>query len=143
MIAGTNSRKRGRELTSTTAAMNPLMSIQSQPQPQLIDLTQLHTSPPSQQQPPNLVSTGLRLAFGDQHQLQQQHHHHHSLSPQSSQSSAFYSILTEDLATHIKQQRDEIDHLLLIQVYYFCPKFTIQTIKIVCLDYKLTEIDYK
>lgn len=124
--AGANSRKRGRELTSTTAAMNPLMSMQSQPQPQLIDLTQLHTSPPSQQQPPNLVSTGLRLAFGDQHQhqhqqqhqlqqQQQQHHHHHSLSPQSSQSSAFYSILTEDLATHIKQQRDEIDHLLLIQ----------------------------
>lgn len=111
--AGANSRKRGRELTSTTAAMNPLMSIQSQPQPQLIDLTQLHTSPPSQQHQPNIVSTGLRLAFGDQHQLQQ--HHHHSLSPQSSQSSAFYSILTEDLATHIKQQRDEIDHLLLIQ----------------------------
>ncbi|KAL3330998.1 hypothetical protein AABB24_034679 [Solanum stoloniferum] len=121
--AGANSRKRGRELTSTTAAMNPLMSMQSQPQPQLIDLTQLHTSPPSQQQPPNLVSTGLRLAFGDQHQhqhqlQQQQHHHHHSLSPQSSQSSAFYSILTEDLATHIKQQRDEIDHLLLIQVLF-------------------------
>ncbi|XP_055821152.1 BOI-related E3 ubiquitin-protein ligase 1-like [Solanum dulcamara] len=117
--AGANSRKRGRELTTTTGAMNPLMSMQSQPQPQLIDLTQLHTSPPSQQQPPNLVSTGLRLAFGDQHQhqLQQQHHHHHhlSLSPQSSQSSAFYSILTEDLATHIKQQRDEIDHHLLIQ----------------------------
>lgn len=121
--AGANSRKRGRELTSTTTAMNPLMSMQSQPQPQLIDLTQLHTSPPSQQQPPNLVSTGLRLAFGEQHQHQQQHqlqqqqhhHHHHSLSPQSSQSSAFYSILTEDLATHIKQQRDEIDHLLLIQ----------------------------
>lgn len=124
---GANSRKRGRELTSTTAAMNPLMSMQSQPQPQLIDLTQLHTSPTSQQQPHNLVSTGLRLAFGDQHQhqhqqhqlqqqqQQQQHHHHHSLSPQSSQSSAFYSILTEDLATHIKQQRDEIDHLLLIQ----------------------------
>ncbi|MCE0482147.1 hypothetical protein HAX54_040594 [Datura stramonium] len=119
--AGANSRKRGRELTSTTAAINPLMSMQSQPQPQLIDLTQLHTSPPLQQQPPNVVSTGLRLAFGDQqqhHQLQQQqqqHHHHHSLSPQSSQSSAFYSILTEDLATHIKQQRDEIDHLLQVQ----------------------------
>ncbi|XP_016571096.2 BOI-related E3 ubiquitin-protein ligase 1 isoform X1 [Capsicum annuum] len=121
--AGSNSRKRGRELTSTTAPMNPLMTMQSQPQPQLIDLTQLHTSAPLQQQPPNVVSTGLRLAFGDQqqqqqqHQLQQQqhHHHHNSLSPQSSQSSAFYSILTEDLATHIKQQRDEIDHLLLIQ----------------------------
>ncbi|XP_059275807.1 E3 ubiquitin-protein ligase BOI-like [Lycium ferocissimum] len=128
---GANTRKRGRELTSTTtAAMNhPLMSMQSQPQPQpqpqLIDLTQLHTSPPSQQQPPNVVSTGLRLAFGDQqqqqqqqHQLQQQqqhHHQHHSLSPQSSQSSAFYSILTDDLATHIKHQRDEIDHLLQIQ----------------------------
>lgn len=115
--AGANSRKRGRELTSTTAAMNQLISMQSQPQPQLIDLTQLHnTSPPSQQQPPNVVSTGLRLAFGDQQQQQHQlHHHHHSLSPQSSQSSAFYSILTEDLAAHIKQQRDEIDHLLLIQ----------------------------
>ncbi|CAN4078124.1 unnamed protein product [Withania somnifera] len=112
--AGANSRKRGRELTSATASMNQLMSMQSQPQPQLIDLTQLHTSSLSQQQPPNVVSTGLRLAFGDQHQLQQ-HHHHHSLSPQSSQSSAFYSILTDDLATHIKQQRDEIDHLLLIQ----------------------------
>ncbi|XP_060207497.1 probable BOI-related E3 ubiquitin-protein ligase 2 [Lycium barbarum] len=113
---GENTRKRGRELTSTTtAAMNyPLMPMQSQPQPQLIDLTQLHTSPPSQQQPPNVVSTGLRLAFGDQQQQQQQHHHH-SLSPQSSQSSAFYSILTDDLATHIKHQRDEIDHLLLIQ----------------------------
>ncbi|KAJ8556504.1 hypothetical protein K7X08_032256 [Anisodus acutangulus] len=115
---GGNTRKRGRDLTSTTTtAMNPLMSMQSQqPQPQLIDLTQLHTSPQ-----PNGVSTGLRLAFGDQqqqHQLQQkqQHHHnHHSLSPQSSQSSAFYSILTDDLATHIKQQRDEIDHLLQIQ----------------------------
>ncbi|CAN4127755.1 unnamed protein product [Withania somnifera] len=108
--AGANSRKRGRELTSATAAMNQLMSMQSQPQPQLIDLTQLHTLSPSQQQPPNVVSTGLRLAFEDQQQ--QHHHHHHSLSPQSS---AFYSILTEDLATHMKQQRAEIDHLLLIQ----------------------------
>ncbi|KAK4338161.1 hypothetical protein RND71_042648 [Anisodus tanguticus] len=119
---GAKSRKRGRDLTGTTGAMNPLMSMQSQqPQPQLIDLTQLHTSPPSQQQPPNVVSTGLRLAFGDQHQqqhqLQQQHHHHHHhlSSPQSSQSSSFYSILKDDLASHIKQQRDEIDHLLQIQ----------------------------
>ncbi|XP_019190999.1 PREDICTED: BOI-related E3 ubiquitin-protein ligase 1-like [Ipomoea nil] len=107
-----NSRKRGREHTSSTtaAAMSnpnpnpnpnpPLISLQSQPS-QLIDLTQLH---------PNVVSTGLRLAFTDHRQ-----HNHHSLSPQSSQSSVFFSVLAEDLGTHIKQQRDEIEHYLRAQ----------------------------
>ncbi|KAK4365828.1 hypothetical protein RND71_013708 [Anisodus tanguticus] len=121
--AGSNhSCKRRREISTTTgtsAAMNPLISMQSQPQ--LIDLTQLHTHP-------NVVSTGLRLASGEQlqqqqqqHQLQQQYHkqqqqqQHHSLSPQSSQSSAFYSILTEDMSTIIKQQHDEIEQFLHVQ----------------------------
>ncbi|XP_055831894.1 E3 ubiquitin-protein ligase BOI-like [Solanum dulcamara] len=121
--AGSNhSCKRRREVsttTGTTTAMNPLFLMQSQPQ--LIDLTQLHTNP----QQPNVVSTGLRLASGEQLQQQQQHQLHqqyqkqhqqqHSLSPQSSQSSAFYSILTEDMSTIIKQQRDEIEQFLHFQ----------------------------
>lgn len=113
--AGVNrSCKRRREVSTTigtTAAMNPLISTQSQPQ--LIDLTQLHTNP----QQSNVVSTGLRLASGEQlHQLQQQYHkQQHSLSPQSSQSSAFYSILTEDMSTIMKQHRDEIDQFLHVQ----------------------------
>ncbi|OIS98173.1 PREDICTED: BOI-related E3 ubiquitin-protein ligase 1-like [Nicotiana attenuata] len=119
--AGSNhSCKRRREITAhttsaTAAAMNPLISsMQSQPQQQLIDLTQLHTHQL------NVVSTGLRLASGQQlQQHQQQHQHqqkqHHSLSPQSSQSSTFYSILTEDFSTIIKQQRDEIEHILHVQ----------------------------
>lgn len=89
-------------MTVATAALDcPLISMQ---QPQLIDLTQLHTSQR------NVVSTGLGLAFGEQ---QQRPPHHHSLSPQSSaQSSVLLSILSDDLGTHIKQQRDEIEHFL-------------------------------
>ncbi|XP_016433739.1 BOI-related E3 ubiquitin-protein ligase 1 isoform X1 [Nicotiana tabacum] len=114
--AGSNhSCKRRREITTNTtsttaAAMNPLISsMQSQPQQQLIDLTQLHTHQP------NVVSTGLRLASGQQLQQHQHQQKHHSRSPQSSQSSAFYSILTEDFSTIIKQQRDEIEHILHVQ----------------------------
>lgn len=77
---------------------------------QLIDLTQLHTPPPPH---PNVaVSTGLRLAFGDQQQLQH-HHQQHSLSPQSS---VVLSLLSEDFATQIKHQRDEIEQFLQAQV---------------------------
>uniref|UniRef100_A0A5B7A5C1 Putative BOI-related E3 ubiquitin-protein ligase 1-like n=1 Tax=Davidia involucrata TaxID=16924 RepID=A0A5B7A5C1_DAVIN len=105
---GTNPRKRGRELTATTGAINPF-SMQPQP-PQLIDLSQLHTSQP------NVVSTGLRLAFGDQQQQQLQQHQHHqqTFSPQSS-SSVLLSLLSDDLATNIRQQRDEIEHFLQAQ----------------------------
>ncbi|XP_059299206.1 BOI-related E3 ubiquitin-protein ligase 1-like [Lycium ferocissimum] len=121
-VGSNHSCKRKREIsttTGTTVAMNPLMSMQSQPQ--LIDLTQLHTHQP------NVVSTGLRLASGEQlqqqqqHQLQQQYQkqlqqqQQHSLSPQSSQSSAFYSIITEDMSIIIKQQRDEIEQFLHVQ----------------------------
>lgn len=117
--SSTNPRKRGREVnsTATTATtttkvpINQFMS--SMQQSQLIDLTQLHSQPP-----PNVVSTGLRLAFNDQQQqhLQQQHHHHHqqqthqhSLSPQSS---VVLSLLSEDISSQIKHQRDEIEHFI-------------------------------
>ncbi|XP_059307337.1 BOI-related E3 ubiquitin-protein ligase 1-like [Lycium ferocissimum] len=126
-----NLRKRGREhtlATATTTVMNPLMSMQSQPQ--LIDLTQLHKQPSKQQQQEqeqqqqwqqtNVVSTGLQLAFNDQSHQQQQHLQHqqqkHSVSPQSSQSSILFSRLTDDyFAFHIKQQQIEIEHFLQVQ----------------------------
>lgn len=113
-------RKRGRETSAaTTEDITPpitpfsLQQQQSQP-PQLIDLSQLHNH--LHLQNPNVVSTGLRLSFGDQQQPQQfqQHHnqqHHHS--------SALFSALTEDFATHIKHQRDELDQFLQAQVLLF------------------------
>lgn len=96
----------------------PLISMA--PQPQLMDLTQLHTTPQRN------VSTGLGLTSFGEHQQQQQslpqqHQQQHSisLSPQSSaQSSILLSILSDDLASHIKQQRDEIEHFLIAQVIH-------------------------
>lgn len=88
----------------------PLISVA--PQPQLVGLTQLHTSQR------NGLSIGLGLAFGEQQQqpLTQQQH---SISPQSSaQSSVLLSILSDDLAPHIKQQGEEIDQFLLAQVFF-------------------------
>lgn len=102
-----NPRKRGREVNVSTPPMNSYISMQPQhqPQSQLIDLTQLHTS----QQ--NVVSTGLRLAFNDQ-QNQLQQTQQHSVSPQSS---VLLSLLSDDIATQIKHQRDEIDQFLQAQ----------------------------
>ncbi|KAI3691727.1 hypothetical protein L6452_31529 [Arctium lappa] len=91
---GVNSRKRRREIN-----MNQLMSSlfhQQQFQNQFVDVTQLRSRNVD-------VSTGLRLAFNDQQQLQQ-----HSFSSQSS----VLSLLTHDLSTQINQQRDEIEHFL-------------------------------
>ncbi|CAJ1943189.1 unnamed protein product [Sphenostylis stenocarpa] len=114
-----NSRKRGREDTAvanntiTTAASNVInpFSLQSQP-PQLIHLSQLH----NHQQ--NVVSTGLRLSFDDQQQQQQQrlqlhqNQSQHQLLLNGSHSSPFSSVLSQGLASQIKQQRDEIDQFL-------------------------------
>ncbi|WVZ23919.1 hypothetical protein V8G54_002463 [Vigna mungo] len=113
-----NSRKRAREdatvanNTTPSNLINPF-SLQSQP-PQLIHLSQLH----NHQQ--NVVSTGLRLSFDDQQQQQQKRlhlHHNHSqqLLLHASHSSAFSSLLSQALASQIKQQRDEIDQFLLAQ----------------------------
>ncbi|OAY24492.1 BOI-related E3 ubiquitin-protein ligase 1 [Manihot esculenta] len=128
-----NPRKRGREVTAAAAAMGAIttttggittaptihpFSMQSQA-PQLIDLSQLHNNPhPSQ---PNVVSTGLRLSFGDQQQIQQNHQYQHQQQQQQqqqsfvSQSSPFLYLLPEDFAPQIKRQRDEIDQFLQAQ----------------------------
>ncbi|KAF8412839.1 hypothetical protein HHK36_000811 [Tetracentron sinense] len=95
-----NPHKRGREVAAAAAPIN-LFSLQSHPpQPMLVNLAQLHN------QNPNVISTGLRLAVEEQQQQQQSH----VLS-----SSIQSSFLSEDLATQIKQQRDEIDQILQTQ----------------------------
>ncbi|KHN21049.1 Baculoviral IAP repeat-containing protein 2 [Glycine soja] len=113
----TNSRKRGREdpgvgNNTITAASNVIdqFSLQSQP-PQLVHLSQLHNH---HQQQNNVVSTGLRLSFDDQHFQQQQRLQLHQNESQQhrSHSSAFLSLLSQGLGSQIKQQRDEIDQLL-------------------------------
>ncbi|PON48412.1 43kDa postsynaptic protein [Trema orientale] len=132
-----NPRKRGREAsvatTGITAPINIPFSLQQSQPPQLIDLSQLQN-----QNQPNVVSTGLRLSFGEgqqQQQLQQSqnshnhnhnhnhnHHHHQQQSQQlqqfnqsSSSSSSLLSVMAEDFASQIKQQRDEIDQFLQAQ----------------------------
>ncbi|XP_022718220.1 E3 ubiquitin-protein ligase BOI-like [Durio zibethinus] len=110
-----NPRKRGREVAGA-AITTPInsFSLQTQP-PQLIDLSQLHQ--------PNVVSTGLRLSFGDQQQnLQQnqnqsyqQQQHHPQQQNLGSNSSAFLAIVSDDLASQIKRQREELDHFLRAQ----------------------------
>lgn len=130
--AANNPRKRGREVvvaaatTTTTGGITTGTTIHPfsmQPQaPQLIDLSQLHNNNNNQPQPPqpNVVSTGLRLSFGDQQQQQIQQNHHYRPQQQQQQqqqsfvcqSSAFLSLFSEDFATQIKRQRDEIDQFL-------------------------------
>ena len=127
-----NSRKRGREdqpgvgnnnnntITTASNVINQF-SLQSQPL-QLVHLSQLH----NHQQQNNVVSTGLRLSFDDQHFQQQQRlqlHQNQSQQQQQhgSQSSAFLSLLSQGLGSQIKQQRDEIDQLLHAQVPNFLP----------------------
>ncbi|KAK8614169.1 hypothetical protein V6N13_122540 [Hibiscus sabdariffa] len=106
-----NPRKRGREVAAG-AAMNSF-SLQMQP-PQLIELSQLHRQP-------NVVSTGLRLSFGDkqqsqnpnfQNQQQQQQQQQQSLV---SSSTAFLSMVSDDLGTQIKRQREELEQFLQAQ----------------------------
>lgn len=113
---GANSRKRvrGREtgaMQQSQYMMNQF-SLQSHT-PHLIDLTQLQNHHHQQQQNQNIVSTGLGLSFGDQqHQrlqlLQQQ-------QQQQCHSSHFLSLLSNGLASQIKQQKDEIDQFLQAQ----------------------------
>ncbi|TYG91188.1 hypothetical protein ES288_A12G242000v1 [Gossypium darwinii] len=104
-----NPRKRGREMAAvaTTAPVNSF-SLQTQP-PQFIELSQL--------QRPNVVSTGLCLSFGDQqhlHQNQNQSYEHQHQNLVSS-STAFLSIISDELATQIKRQREELDQFLQAQ----------------------------
>ncbi|KAK8692896.1 hypothetical protein V6N13_070499 [Hibiscus sabdariffa] len=97
-------RKRGREVAA--APMNSF-SLQAQPAP-VIDLSQLHH--------PNVVSTGLRLSFGDKRRkLQQNQNQNQSYrQPQPSQQQNLVSV-SDDLATQFKWQRDELDDFLRAQ----------------------------
>lgn len=114
---GSNSRKRGREIstaTTTIAAPINLSALQQPRPPLLVDLAKLHNHQN------NVVSTGLRLSSGDhqqnqppQQQQQQQHNHNHNLVRQSS--SAFLPLLTDDFASNFKRQQDEIDQFLQAQ----------------------------
>ncbi|KAK8710678.1 hypothetical protein V6N13_145991 [Hibiscus sabdariffa] len=114
MFYNNNPRKRGREVAEaaiTTAPMNSF-SLQTHPT-QLIDLSQLHQ--------PNVVSTGLRLSFGDhQRKLQQNQNQSYRQQQQQQQNlasnySAFLSMVSDDLNTQIKRQRDELNHFLQAQ----------------------------
>lgn len=109
--AGVNPRKRGREpIAGAGATPINLFALQHPPPPPtLINLAQLHNQAQQQQQPP-VVSTGLRLSFEDQQpppQSQQQQQQMGLLLPPS--------ILSEDLQSQIKSQRDEIDQFLRAQ----------------------------
>ncbi|XP_008786211.2 BOI-related E3 ubiquitin-protein ligase 1-like [Phoenix dactylifera] len=114
-----NPRKRGRELAAVPMAApaqqnHPisLFSLQSQPcstplpLPTVISLTQL------QSQTPPLVSTGLRLAFEDQQQQHQEQNQNQYVLSSSSSSLPFSSFLSEELATEINKQKDEIEQFL-------------------------------
>ncbi|KAE8731956.1 hypothetical protein F3Y22_tig00002338pilonHSYRG00215 [Hibiscus syriacus] len=92
-----------------TAITTPINSFSLQTQtPQLIDLSLLHRT--------NLVSTGLRLSSVDQQQSQ-----NHS-DPQQQQQlslisnfSTLFSIVSDNLGSQIKRQREELDQFLLAQ----------------------------
>ncbi|KAF5460264.1 hypothetical protein F2P56_020147 [Juglans regia] len=118
--ANNNPRKRAREVAQSTGVsssphINPMFSLQSQPS-QLIDVSQLHNNNNNIQQP-NVVSTGLRLSFGEQRQQQQ--HQRQQLQQQQQNvchsSSPFLSLIAEDVAAQIKQQIDEIEQFLQAQ----------------------------
>ncbi|MED6195069.1 hypothetical protein PIB30_034500 [Stylosanthes scabra] len=93
-------RKRPREHQNPNA-INEILAYQSQPH-QLIHQTHLHNQN-------NVVSTGLRLSFSSHQQQTLQ------LQQTSSLNSSSSSILSQQLASQIKQQRHEIDQFLQAQ----------------------------
>ncbi|GMJ12448.1 hypothetical protein like AT1G32740 [Hibiscus trionum] len=111
-----NPRKRGREVTAGAAmTTTPINSFSLQMQPShLIDLSQLHQ--------PNVVSTGLRLSFGDQQQSQNPNFQNQQQQQQNlvSSSTAFLSMVSRDLGTQIKRQREELDQFLQAQGKELC-----------------------
>ncbi|KAJ8464598.1 hypothetical protein OPV22_027150 [Ensete ventricosum] len=118
--ANGNPRKRVREVTSVPIASMPqqsqpvnLFSLQPLPvsapltPPTFVSLAELRTLPRP------LVSTGLRLAFGDPNQHQSQNQSNPLLCSSSpASSSLFSSVFFEDLAAQINQQKDEIQQFL-------------------------------
>lgn len=117
LVVGLNPRKRSREVaaaaTTTTTVDSFNFSLQNQQQNQnqshqFIDLTQLQNHQQS-----NVVSTGLRLSFGEQnHQLQQQQQQQIQQQPNNT----ILSPLSEEFSLQFKQQSDEITYFLHTQV---------------------------
>ncbi|GMH09268.1 hypothetical protein Nepgr_011109 [Nepenthes gracilis] len=122
-VVANNPRKRGREVTTAAATatatarttttamataaanMNPFnfnLSLQNHPRPQLMELAQHQNH-----HRPNVVSTGLKLSFGDQQQQQ-----HHNVHPQSS---VLLTLISKDSANQIKQQSEELNQFLQAQ----------------------------
>ncbi|XP_022155494.1 BOI-related E3 ubiquitin-protein ligase 1-like [Momordica charantia] len=103
-----NLRKRGRDVSvsAPTIINHPLCFHH---QSQIIEISQLH----SHHQSSNVVSTGLRLSSGDQqHKL---HQHPPAMNENNLVSLSSSVLLSSDFASHIKQQRDEIDQILQAQ----------------------------
>ncbi|KAG1360910.1 BOI-related E3 ubiquitin-protein ligase 1 [Cocos nucifera] len=109
--ASGNPRKRGREAApipmESPAQGNSidLLSLQPPPAaslspPTVVSLAQL------QARPPPLVSTGLRLASEDQHQLQNNSQANPLLS------SSLFPVLSDDLSLQLNQHQDEVDRFL-------------------------------
>ncbi|GMH26742.1 hypothetical protein Nepgr_028585 [Nepenthes gracilis] len=116
-VVANNPRKRGREAAATapntTAApaaniISPLdFNFTNQQHPQLIEPAQLQNHLQN-----NVVSTGLRLSFGEQHQQLHQQQHQNSLP---SHSSILPSLLNENFAHQMKQQSDELNQFIQAQ----------------------------
>ncbi|KAL9249849.1 BOI-related E3 ubiquitin-protein ligase 1-like protein [Drosera capensis] len=118
-----NQKKRGREstvgtgnttTTTTSANISPLNfslhnngnhAHQQQQHMQIIDLSQLQNNQPHQHRhQSNVVSTGLRLSFGENQQRN---------LPQNS--SVMLSLLSDEFANQIKHQSDELDQFIIAQ----------------------------
>ncbi|KAH9611949.1 hypothetical protein KSS87_007604 [Heliosperma pusillum] len=104
-----NPRKRSREIaatkthTTTTTVNSFNFSLQNHNQQQnhqFIDLSQLQ----NQQQHNSVVSTGLKLSFGEQNHQQKQQ--------QIQQNPAVLSLISDELAIQFKQQSDELNYFL-------------------------------
>ncbi|URD99866.1 hypothetical protein MUK42_30702 [Musa troglodytarum] len=120
--AAPHPRKRGRDAIGVPVAAAPqqqshpanLFSLQPEPcsgalpPPTLVSLAQLRSRPPP------IVSTGLHLSFEEQHQQQNQKQSD-PLPSSSSCSILPSSLLPEEIAPYINQQKDEIGKLLYAQ----------------------------
>ncbi|KAK4742034.1 hypothetical protein SAY87_000035 [Trapa incisa] len=110
--ATTSQRKRVREICggsteNNIAGPSPSLNVHcfpTQPKqpPQLIEPSHLHNKS---------VSTGLRLSFADQ----KNHHQHLQHQRVVDNSSGMMYMFEEDLAAHVKQQREEIDQFIRAQ----------------------------
>ncbi|WOL06120.1 BOI-related E3 ubiquitin-protein ligase 1-like [Canna indica] len=113
--AAPNLGKRGREAIGTPMAAPPpthqnrpvnLLSLQSKPFSTLLPPPALANSAEQQMYPPAIVSTGLGLSFEEGHQQRP------NLLRSCSPSSLLSPILSEELAAHVSQQKDEIERIL-------------------------------